>query len=257
MEVSCGTTYTVSGTENYDEWDICGTVIVPEGATLTASDRSKVDGTGATLLIDGGTATISNRFDMGDGGDAYVIVQNGGSFTQSENTSGIKLPDSSGGEIRMRVYEGTVTAMCMELIGIGSGEDRNARVEVGYGATIYTCDIHNTRDGEEVQNPVEWLADGDMYGIDGVATPGDITVEVDGDCATVTTPPACDPLKAAKPSPAHGEKGVASVVSDVILSWQAACGVGELGRHYVFFSTDQDCVDNAPPFTPGWEEPDC
>ncbi|MHC4621568.1 MAG: hypothetical protein ACYTEQ_27820, partial [Planctomycetota bacterium] len=257
LEISCGTTYTVPcGTSDYDEWDICGTVIVPECATLTASEESTIDGENATLLVDGGTASISNRLNMGKGEGAYLIVQNGGSFTQSDNSDGIKMPDDEGGEIRMRVYEGTVTAVAIELIGIGSGEDRNARIEVCWGATIYACDIHNTRDGEEVYNPVEWLADGDLYGICGV-TEDDITIEIVGDCATITTPPPCDPLKAAKPSPAHGEKGVASVVSDVILSWEAACGVGELGRHYVFFSTDQDCVDNAPPFTPGWEEPDC
>jgi hypothetical protein len=261
LEVSGGTTYIVSGTENYDEWQIQGVCIVPEGATLTASDRSELDGEypDGTLIVDGGTASVDNRMDFGKGDGATCIIQNGGSFTQTGDSDGIKIPDDGGGAIRVKVYEGTLTAVCMEVIGLGSlgagDSDRNARIEVGYGATIVTCAIAETK--PERYDPREWLENGDLYGIGGVATPGDITIEVDGDCATVTTPSACDPLKASMPSPANGEKGVASTVSDVVLSWNAACGIGTLGRHYLFFSTDKDCVDNAPTYSIGWTPPDC
>ncbi|MHC4499477.1 MAG: hypothetical protein ACYS21_10240 [Planctomycetota bacterium] len=261
LEVSGGTTYTVSGTENYDEWQIEGVVIVPEGATLTASERSEIDGEFpcGTMIVDGGTASVDARIDLGKGDGATLIVRNGGSFTQTGDSDGIKIPDDGGGAIRVKVYDGgTLTAVAMEVIGIGSelegDSDRNARAEVGYEATIYTCDIGNSK--EERYDPREWLENGDLYGINGV-TEEDITIEVDGDCATVTTPSGCDPLLATNPVPADGEKGVASVVSDVVLEWSAACGIGTLGRHYLFFSTDKDCVDNAPSYSIGWDEPDC
>jgi hypothetical protein len=260
LNVSCGNTHTVSGTENYGKWEIEGTVIVPAGATLTASDRSEIDGEYpcGTMIVDGGTVTVDNRMDLGKGDGATLIIQNGGSFTQTGDSDGIKIPDDGGGAIRVKVYDGTLTAVCMEVIGLcslGAGDsDRNARVEVCYGATIVTCDIEHSN--EERYDPREWLICGDLYGICGV-TEGQITIEVDGDCATVTTPPPCDPLKASKPNPADGEKGVASVVSDVEICWMPACGIGTLGRHYLFFDTDKDCVDNAPTYSIGWTPPPC
>ncbi|MHC4666207.1 MAG: hypothetical protein ACYS9T_09670, partial [Planctomycetota bacterium] len=178
---------------------------------------------------------------------------------QTGDSDGIKIPDDGGGAMRVKVYDGgTITAVCMEVIGIGSelagDSDRNARVDLGGRRIIKTCDIGNSK--EERYDPREWLENGDMYGINGVAEE-DITIEVDGDCATVTTPAGCDPLMASSPVPADGEKGVASVVSDVVLEWSAACGVGTLGRHYLFVSTDKDCIDNAPSYSIGWDEPDC
>jgi hypothetical protein len=260
LTVPAGTTYTVSGTEDYDCWEIYGTCIVPEGATLIASDRSEVDGEYpcGTLIIDGGTASVDNRLDLGKGDGATLIIQNGGLFTQTGDSDGIKCPDDGGGEIRIRVGPGTLTAVAMEVIGLCSLEagdsDRNARVEVCWGATINVCDIYHSP--PERYDPRSWLECGDLYPICGV-TWSDITIEIDGDCATVTTPPPCDPLKASKPNPADGEKGVASVVSDVEICWEAACGIGTLGRHYLFFSTDKACVVDANGYRIGWWPPPC
>ncbi|MHC4664401.1 MAG: hypothetical protein ACYS9T_00390 [Planctomycetota bacterium] len=260
LEVSCGNTHTVSGTENYDEWQIEGVVIVPEGATLTASERSEIDGEFpcGTMIVDGGTATVDNRMDLGKGDGATLIIQNGGSFTQTGDSDGIKAPDDGGGEIRIRVGPGTLTAVAMEVIGLCSLEagdsDRDARVEVCWDATINVCDIYHSK--PERYDPRSWLECGDLYPICGV-TEDDIIIAIDGDCATVTTPPPCDPLKASKPTPADGEKGIASVETDVILCWKAACGIGTLGRHYLFFGTDDYCIYNAPSYSIGWIAPDC
>ncbi|MHC4184593.1 MAG: hypothetical protein ACYSR4_01495 [Planctomycetota bacterium] len=99
----------------------------------------------------------------------------------------------------------------------------------------------------------EWLyaggetVEGDIAQYD-ATNPGTTTVYVASDC---------NEYQASGPSPADGAKGVPSRETDVVLCWIPACGIGTLGRHYLFFSTDKDCVDNAPTYSVGWTPPAC
>ncbi|MHC4186508.1 MAG: hypothetical protein ACYSR4_11370 [Planctomycetota bacterium] len=258
--VGSGETHTVSGSEDYEEVtaEDGGVIISPSGSTLTMSNRDSIIN-GGLWLVDGGDVTANCRFNIGDGDGGTLIVQNGGSFTQAcpgdDCDDGFKLPDNSGGTTKMYIYNGTVTNYTTEMrpgrLNTGDG----GGVGIGRGAVLRTCDVSDGMSDQYRYDPRIWLDNGWMFPIDGV-TVEQIDITVDGDCIVVEGPPACED-KASAPNPADGEKGVASVISDVELSWQGACGIGSLGRHYVFFSTDKDCVDNAPSYSIGWTPPDC
>jgi hypothetical protein len=239
----------------FDEVTIgdCG-MIVTETGCLILNERSHIDGVGAHLVVDGGSVTVNARFDMGQGEDAYLTVKDGGSFTQQcpgdYCDEGLKLPDESGGEHLIIIRNiGTVHCYSIEVI-----PERDAEVQVGWGVTLILD--HALESPPERYNPEEWLEFGWLVPIDGV-TIGDIRILWEGERAIVTTPPPCDPLKASKPTPADGEKGIASVETDVILCWMPACGIGTLGRHYLFFSSDKGCVENGDSYHPLWIPPDC
>jgi hypothetical protein len=253
--VPSGTTYTVSGTENYEEVEVEGTLISPSGTTLTMSDRDSIIN-GGTWLVDGGDVIANCRFNIGDGEGGTLIVQNGGSFTQQcpgeDCDDGFKLPDNSGGTTVMRILDGTVTCYAIEM---RPGRLGGGGVEIGPGAVLVTCDIDDGMSEQYRYDPRIWLDEGWMYGINGLSNDY-IIIEMDGECATVIGIRWCIP-SASDPNPADGEKGVASVETDVILSWWPACGIGTLGRQYLFFSTDKDCVENAPTYSIGWTPPDC
>jgi len=128
LTVPAGTTHTVVGTEDYELVEVEGTLVVPAGATLTMSNRdSYVDGAAATIDVDGGAVICNCRFNIGTGSSGYIIIQNGGSFTQQcpgeDCNDGIKFPDDEGGEHRIFVLDGTLDANNIEQIS-----DRDAQV---------------------------------------------------------------------------------------------------------------------------------
>jgi hypothetical protein len=259
LEVDCGETYTVSGTENYDEMDCAGTVIVPSGAVLNLSNRSKIDGCDecdagqmATVIVEG-EMYITDRMDIGDGEDGHLHVRNGGIFEQSNNSDGFKLPDNSGG--------------CHFITVEGAGSRfRAVRIEAipGRDAHIDLCDggcveIENRLESPCYRHdPLCWIPDGTMTHCGGVGDPLIVTndIPVSGG-ATVCAPAACDDDKASNPSPEDGETGVKCVITEVVLEWGPSCPV--LGcpmcRHFVFFGDDCQDVEDAPMFSIGWTPP--
>ena len=256
LKVDWPDTYTVSGTEEYDYFEIDGICIVPEGATLIANGRSRIDGNGgdgeggdeyAHLIVDGGTVVVNYRMDIGTDHDGYLTVTGGGSFTQQDNSDGVKLPDEEGGTHRIIIIDGSFSAVRVELI-----DYRDGKVLIGCGATLY---LSNSDEGEERDDPQEWLDGGDLEPIEPLEV-GDITIERDGDEVTVTTP-GCMGECAMSPSPGDNETGVNSAITHVILEWTEAEGVAGtwLGKNILYFGTNFNGVYYAPQFTWGWVEP--
>lgn len=196
------TTYTVSGTEEYDEVQVEGILIVPSGATLIANNRSYISGDGgddeggseyAHMIVDGGTVEVHARFDMGQEHDAYLTITNGGSFTQDTDNEGVKFPDDDDGVHRIYLNDGCMCADRIELI-----RDRDAIIYVGDGCLRVE---HIEGAGSERYDPSNWLNDGCLLALPGYGTltvtygpdyPGDTwaTVQVsppeDSDCDGLT-----------------------------------------------------------------------
>jgi hypothetical protein len=145
------------GVHDYDEITVRGTLCVPSCATVTNSQESEIDG--GTLLVDGGTYISNARFNIGKGDGGYLIIQNGGSFTQQcpgdDCDDGVKLPDDDGGESIIRVSDATFTAYSVEL-----RPERNARIEVCWGATLILTDKCSDDSDNDRYDPQEWKDEG-------------------------------------------------------------------------------------------------
>jgi hypothetical protein len=233
-------TYTVSGTEEYDEITCSGTIVIPAGATLIMNDESDLDGngddgeggTGATIFVDGGTFIMHNRLNMGKDHDAYMIIDNGG--TVAHDGDKVTVPDNSGGEHRIIIIDGSMTAEEIEII-----HDRDAKVILGCMATIETC---NT-DEDDSRDPAQWFADGDL--LCDVNCPGFIIVTaLDGDCAEAICFPRCIP-----PGPWPPDGAVWQSV-DVILCWKDR---NYAFRNSAYLGTDPVAVENATTSDPEWK----
>jgi hypothetical protein len=256
LKVDWPDTYTVSGSEEYDYFEIGGTCIVPEGATLTANGRSRIDDNGgdgeggdeyAHMIVDGGTVVVHDRVDIGTDHDGYLTITGGGSFTQDDDSDGLKLPDEEGGTHRIILIDGSYSGIRIELI-----DYRDGKVLIGCGATLY---LSNSEEGDDRDDPQKWLDGDDLVPISPL-TKEEITIERDGDEVTVTTP-GCMGECAQSPSPGDNEVGVNSAITHVVLEWTEAEGVADtwLGKNILYFSTSFNDVYYAPPFEWGWEEP--
>ena len=246
LEIPYGTTYTVSGTEEYGDMECEGTCVIPAGATLTLNSESDVDGggpdgVGGVVLVDGGTFIINDRINFGCDHDAYLIIDNGGIVEHDGDK--ITVPDNEGGEHRIIILDGSMVAEEIEII-----HDRDAKVILGCNATIEVC---NT-DEDDSRDPDQWLADGDLlcdvscsFGIMRVTDLGNDCKEAI--CFRGCPPPWCSWW----PGPWDGSTGVCP---GVCLTWFAGYGMGAHpgDKHYVYFGTSYDAVDDAeigdPPY---------
>jgi len=240
FEVDWGETYTVSGTEEYDDMDCGGTVIIPTGATLILNGRSRVDGDGpdgpggsqyAKLVVDGGTFIMNYRLDLGCYHDAYLIVQNGGSVIHTE--SKIAIPDEDDGVHRLIIIDGTVVA---NEIDVSYDDSRYAGIQIACsptpGVIVAKLTVGNADDGDNY-DPETWIT----YDInEGINDLGDDWKEV----FYFTSPE-----HAWGPSPEDGATGVHAAVSDVELCWEPGTVMTPAGRHLVYFGTDEEAVDLA------------
>lgn len=261
LNVDWPDTYVVSGTEEYDQVNCSGTIIVPSGATLIMNQESRLDGngddgeggTGATMLVDGGTFIMRDRYNMGTDHDAYLIVDNGG--TVQHTGTKVTVPDNDGGEHRIIILDGDMTADEIEIIA-----NRDAKVVLGCNATITTC---NTDEGCS-RTPSCWVT----LDVSGGAGEGGKALECDPGCAgalTVTDLGGnCESAtcllitcQAYKPGPKDGAVGEGAVTCDMVLTWNEGNCLGAKGRNHIFFSTDEDCVANAPTPSAGWTPPPC
>ncbi len=247
LEVDWPDTYTVSGTEEYDEIKCSGTIVIPSGATLIMNEESELDGNGddgeggvgATILVDGGTFIMHNRINMGKGHDAYLIIDNGG--TVAHDGDKITVPDDPYGEHRIIIIDGSLTAEEIEII-----HDRDAKVILGCMATIEVC---NT-DEDDSRDPARWLSDGDLL-CHATCPNGVMTVtDLGGDCADAIC--LLVPDEAWGPSP---KDGAVQQSVDVILCWKDG---NYTFRNSAYLGTDPVAVENAvlaDPESKGYYEP--
>jgi hypothetical protein len=268
LEVDWPDVYTVSGTEEYDFVGCYGTIIVPAGATLIANSESEIDGNGddgeggssyAKLVVDGGTFIMNERINLGKDHDAYLIVQNGGTFLQTDQK--VAIPDNDGGVHRLIIIDGL--ADCRE-IDLSTDSDRYSDIQIGcsgIGGVIQAKLIVGNTDNDDNRDPSNWVLrdpnEGSLYDYPEGGCAGSIlTINDLGDNTKevyyfVLGPGAWDP------SPDDGATGEAAVTCDMVLSWKEGNCLGLKGRNHIYFSTDEDCVTNSPSPTLGWTPPPC
>jgi hypothetical protein len=249
-----GECYVVAGTEEYDEIDVSGCIIVPPGATLIVNEESTIDGNwhdgeggdGATILVDGGTFIMRNRLNMGTDHDAYLIVDNGGTVIHTGEK--VTIPDNDGGEHRLIVLDGEYTSEETQII-----PQRDSAAIVGCFGKLTTCQIE-----EGTNNDPDWWRDNGALWCEQPCDQPVIT-DLGGDCKEVICwVPPCPPIM----FPRNGATGIAAVTCDLILSW---CGyacrwsycIGQKGRYFIYFG-DCNCVTNTPsPPAQGYNDPAC
>lgn len=249
-------TYTVSGTEEYDKVEVAGTLIVPLGATLIANDESRCDGDGsdgpggaehATVLCDGGDFFCNARFNIGTDHDGHLIVDGGGSFTQqccgSDWEDGLKFPDNSGGEHRIYVLDGTLSAYRIE-----QKHDRDAVFYIGCKGLLH---VENTDEGDS--DPDDWFTNGDLLCDPGCG--GSIMIfDLGGNvkeviCFEIT-------CKAWMPNPSDGAKNEAAVTCDMILSWnEGNCTTTSKSRNFIYFGPCDIVTSQPSAPTAGYNTP--
>jgi len=126
---------------------ISGTLTIESTGSVIAPDDSILDGTGATITVNGGSYHCMGRFNQGKGTEAFIIV-NGGTFTVDGTW---KLPDTQGNEHRMWINDGVVHSDDIELRG-----DRNAIIYVGGGILR----LNSITPGSQYWDPAIWVSNG-------------------------------------------------------------------------------------------------
>ncbi|MHC4658459.1 MAG: hypothetical protein ACYS83_04680 [Planctomycetota bacterium] len=265
FEIDCGETYIVSGTESYGDMWCNGTLIVPTGAVLNLDDRSGIDGcdecveaTMATVIVEG-EMYVTDRFDIGDDEDGQIIVRNGGIFVQSDNSDGFKLPDNSGG-CHYIFVEGQ--GSLFRAVRIEAIPDRDAHIDLCDFAVL---ELENVMESPCYRHdPGCWIPDGTMtccgstYCGTCCGSTCELRIEydvpVEGGATVTAWWSPCPWPKAHYVAPADGETGVKSAITGVVLEWEAACDVSgcPMCRHFVFFGTDKQAVEDAPIYEMGW-----
>jgi hypothetical protein len=229
--------YVVSGVEEYDCIEVCGTLIVPSGATLIVNGRSRIDGNGndgeggtehAQVIVDGGTFLLNDRLDMGTDHDAYLIIRNGGYLEHHGDK--ITIPDNDGGEHRLIIEDGEVVAEEIEVI-----VDRDAKIIVGCAGSLT---MGNT-DEDDSRDPT-WLAANGGLECSAACLDGGGIMEIEdlGDNVKrvycfIAGPEARDP------SPRDGAINVRPSITmyGIELCWKAGTELGR-GRHYLYEFVD-------------------
>ncbi len=206
------TTYTVAGTESYEWVNVEGTLIVPSGTSLTGTERSRLNGPGAQIVVNGGSVLFTAyRFDLGQGDDGYIHL-NGGTFTVSGR---LVFPDDPGGEHRIYLNDGIMHCDSIDLIG-----ERDAIMYVGDGV-LRLDDIVG-------DDPQDWKDGGYLL----AAEAGDeILIEYIAPEGAEIRAVVIDPARASNPDP---DSGAGDVQSDADLSWQGPAGA----TYDVYMGTD-------------------
>ncbi|HUT30804.1 MAG TPA: hypothetical protein VMX13_13510 [Sedimentisphaerales bacterium] len=236
--------YVVTGTEVWDEGNIEGCVFITSTGHVICNGESSLDGPGARIIINGGSFTCNNRFNIGTDHDGYVWINHGGSFVQQcgggDCEDGIKFPDNAGGVHRIWVIDGTLDAYSIE-----QKHDRDAVLIVGCNGMIT---VGQTEEGDDY-NPDKWLINGDVY-CDPSCNGEIMIIDLGGGrkqivCFEIT-------CQAMMPSPRDGARNEAAVTCNMVLSWNEGNCLGTKGRNFVYFGPC-DIVTNQPSApTAGW-----
>jgi len=172
---------------------------------------------------------------MGTDHDAYLIVDNGG--TVAHDGDKITVPDNEGGEHRIIIIDGSMTAEEIDL-----RHDRDAKVILGCMATIETC---NT-DEDDSRDPAQWLADGALLCHDSCPHGFIVVTDLGGNCKEAI----CFPWFPPPPGPWPKDGAVWQSV-DVILCWQYYYFYAF--RYSAYLGTNWDDVNDATIADPEWK----
>ncbi|MHC4500799.1 MAG: LamG domain-containing protein, partial [Planctomycetota bacterium] len=214
-------------THGYFQVNDSGTLEVTSTGTLNVSELSGVNG--GTLLINGGTVQVDDRFNLGSGLGGTVTM-NGGSFTiLGDGEDGIEMMDEGGGLSVLEMLGGTLTSYDLQFT---DPHERRGMIYIGGGTMIIQ---NNYEEGVQNRDPQMWIDNGWL-----VPAPGYVEVDVNyvpagGFTLTATGggPVALDPI------PAYKETDVCP--EGVVLSWTPYefC----VADHNIYFGDSPSDVD--------------
>jgi hypothetical protein len=119
LVVPQGATHTVTAKEVYSSFEVAGTLIVEKGGELTIGaggieEKSMIDGFEAKVIVNGGVIKLNSRIDVGDEGNAAIIMNGGlfriGDVNTFDDAGDIKMPDNEGGTQRIILNGGLLWA---------------------------------------------------------------------------------------------------------------------------------------------------
>jgi hypothetical protein len=120
-------------------------------------------------------------------------------------------------------------------------------LEIADGGNFDICDTGVLKiKGNVVDEIAVMVCDGSGR-LTGCGSPAGVVIEYDGGYTVVTGTWDPNPEIPYCPVPPDGAERVPASLTGAFLCWQPGCCVGSRGRHIVYFSTDCDCVENAPP----------
>jgi len=258
LNILQGQSQTITGSYSDTHFNIAGTLIVEPGADVTFSGRGAINGdrdygteVGAEIIMNGGTFHLlgdsaGDRLTMGEGKDAYLIINDGYFRVGSEESIGdqgdFKLGDESGGAHRIYINAGTLRAHRMEVDG-GNGNEgnRNSHIIISAGTLI----VENLGEGD----PSYWVTAINVDTGLPVLMPGEgydsLVISDYNDGKIVTAVLGC---RAMQPYP---EREAENLCPDVVLSWQPGPKTQPTNGHDVYFGTNFDDVNNATGSTTG------
>ncbi len=235
LTVPAGTIVTKSTSQSYDKFVVEGRLIVQDGANLSFSNDSHIDGmeTGGIrpeIIMNGGSFFVDARTNMGtdkvdNGGNYAYLTMNGGTFTCTDT---FKFPDDKGGEHRIYLNGGIMHSGDIQMF-----HDRDAIIYVGAGILR----LNTVIPGSSEYDPAEWVNQGALLPAEGY---DEVVIEyIPAGPYTEVRATRPDPNLASNPSPPDWG---AVFDTEATLSWTP----GEnADKHDIYFGTDYDDVNNA------------
>ena len=199
--VAQGQTETVTSTVSCGQMSIAGTLIVESTGSITGTENSTLDGSGATITVNGGSCTINGRFNVGQDSDGYINM-NGGTFTV---TGTFKFPDDPGGVHRIYLNDGIMHSDDIQMY-----HDRDAIIYVGAGILR----LNTTNPGDPLYDPAEWVNQGALLPAEGY---DEIVIEDMGTYTEITALPS-GPRVQFETAASEGLESVSPAVLTVTLS---------------------------------------
>ncbi|MHC4336105.1 MAG: hypothetical protein ACYSUV_20510, partial [Planctomycetota bacterium] len=203
-----------------------GTLTVTSSGSLTVDSESTVNG--GTLLIDGGTALVNARFNLGKGNGGTVTIT-GGSLTFA---SILKMMDDPGGLSKLEVLGGTVT--CQGELDFSNPTERDGEIVVGAGTLIV---LTGYSQGNESQDPQVWKDQGWLYPAPGFV---DVDIVIQGSGYTLTGVLAGAVAK----DPDPGSGATDQCPDGLVLSWTPTDEIAE-PNHDVYLDSNSNDVAQA------------
>jgi len=149
-----GQTETVTTSVSCGQMSIAGTLVIESTGSITGTENSTLDGSGATITVNGGSLTVNGRFNVGQGSDGYINM-NGGTFTV---TGTFKFPDDPGGEHRIYLNDGVMHSDDIQMY-----HDRDAIIYIGAGILR----LNTVIPGNSEYDPAEWVNQGALLPAEG------------------------------------------------------------------------------------------
>ncbi|MHC4498326.1 MAG: LamG domain-containing protein, partial [Planctomycetota bacterium] len=166
-----GETYTVTGQEVYDNFEVAGTLVIQgNDANLmvglgTDHPRSRVDGPDAIIIVNSGALCINSRLQAGIANDATIIVNGGllrvGTADSVDDFGDLKLPDETGGVQRVYLNGGILWVHRCDVKMMDVGVEHNNQIIVA-GGEMRVDELAPEDDDWEHYDPCEWKTEGKL-----------------------------------------------------------------------------------------------